>query len=139
LSKAVRMDSNYYVIIPLEIPENKTIHLLLKNVGRWRVFTETGLNTAKYFRQYNLKKKHTAYINGKKLHLARLSGLVSQGGKTDFDMAAMMGQKCYLAIVMKDKKYKKARKQNWSYYVGYYAFNDEKELQNFRQKLHQLE
>ena len=139
LSRAVRMDSIYYIIIPLDVPKDKTVLLLMKNVDTWRIFTGTDYNTARSFRKYNLKKQHVAYVNGKKLHLSRLSNLISQGGGSDLDMTSMKGQNCYLSIEIKEKKYKKIRKEEWPYYVGYYAFNDEQGLKKFRQKLHSLE
>ena len=138
-SMAKRIDSVYYIILPLDVPKEKSILLLMKNVSSWRVFTSDDLNTASNYHLYNLKKSHFVYVNGKKLHLSQLKNLIVQGGNSDLEMASLQGKKCYLSIEMKADKYKKARKETWPFYVGYYAFADEQGVKKFKQKLHRLE
>jgi len=40
---------------------------------------------------------------------------------------------------MKADTYKKDRKKTWPFYVGYYAFNDEKGVDKFKQRLRSME
>ncbi len=138
LQQAVFKDSLYYLIIPLDISQKKWVQLMMKNARRWRIFTNMDPQIAGKFRKVNFKNIGSIYLDGKKIHPAKLSNIVLQGGK-DIDMDEVKDSNIYLAIIMSPKKYKKQKENHTKIYLGYYAFNNEKKWDNFQQKLKRLE